>query len=1121
MAITFDATGKVLGAKIDTALLEKSRVTAIMPGERGFHIFFMICHYCEQGIEGDGQQKTDTTDALDMLGATAHKYLMAKGDTPVRVFKFTEEAALVKGQGGDGTDWSDNGWPAHDISEFKKVIESFRGQLGYTKEDTDQMMCILVGILYLGELEFTGDGEGGPAEVTNPDALVIAAECLGLNAGTPDDKDGMMYNFGQYVVGEGNMAFSKLMKAAKARSVRDSICKKLFDSTFLDILAHCNESVVGESAGSKKKGNIGVLDIFGFERMALNSLEQLCINYTNEKLHQTFINEVFQAEIRTYVQEGQSADAITFTDNSAVLECVSGYNPHDEKITAKSDQVKRSVFGHLDEATYMNTKDEWKKVPKFMLALMNEDHTGKKYDNMGPMKEDNKAMKPGAKGWHDEIPGEDRSGFWPGWGTKKGGWKGAYDDNGDLFQHEKDWMLSTEIQSQYACCGKEMAANKFAIVHFAGPVEYTAYAVKKKTVEVKGKLTFVEVPDEDETDDDIIDSFTTKNADKIETTVREFFFDSGSSTNEFYARIAVAGGETGQTNMGAGGAAPATTKSSTTNKFCIDINQFFDRLLGTGKDKVAPTFIRAINPRPKGINAPDTMGERYNLQRVLNQLRYTGILDTVRVRASGYIIRKKFGDFARTYIFPCNILENIGKNQPLQGDLSDEDWAAKIAEDTSANGPAWKVIETIFTHPDFKIAGENTGWLHGKTMVFVKTSSTLQEVDKMKDLMMQEVLIKERARINMIAASIKDLRNTPLQRQVDAVNTMSKYIFKMDSAANGVAFFTYKKWSEAASDIRMLGKRKAISESWGYGRLARAKYGVKVAAEKFERERAAREAAEEAERLAAEAAAAAAAAEKARLEAEAAALYESRLVHAISYSKGVLARGKYGEMRSKVIYARAQFFGEAYSRGLVERMKWKAEKAKLVESGTWQVGGQSLIKKRKKAAPKSASEQVDFSKQAASLVAAMKSSPESAAFLAKAQSAGAKVVSADTIPMALKSGAVAAAAKYPRTTDPAKLKQRTRDFLGGSTKTKLMTAMQGLNKDRPADVHEYLAYAMKHGSCKTDFIPLDHKGNVFSYIGDLGIFALLRPALLCCDKDRPDDPDMYLAEFLSGALEKM
>lgn len=87
-----------------------------------------------------------------------------------------------------------------------------------------------------------------------------------------------------------------------------------------------------------------------------------------------------------------------------------------------------------------------------------------------------------------------------------------------------------------------------------------------------------------------------------------------------------------------GGGEKGTVSATIVSKFNVEIESFFVQLL-TG---ATPKFIRCINPRPKGVAAPATMGQRFNLQRVLAQLRYTGILDTVRVRQAGYIIRKPY-----------------------------------------------------------------------------------------------------------------------------------------------------------------------------------------------------------------------------------------------------------------------------------------------------------------------------------------------------------------------------------------------------------------------------------------------------------------------------------------------
>ena len=65
---------------------------------------------------------------------------------------------------------------------------------------------------------------------------------------------------------------------------------------------------------------IGIVDIFGFEVFKLNSLEQLCINFANEKLQALFTKAVFLETIEAYKADGIDADAITYTDNATLIE---------------------------------------------------------------------------------------------------------------------------------------------------------------------------------------------------------------------------------------------------------------------------------------------------------------------------------------------------------------------------------------------------------------------------------------------------------------------------------------------------------------------------------------------------------------------------------------------------------------------------------------------------------------------------------------------------------------------------------------------------------------------------------------------------------------------------------
>ena len=86
----------------------------------------------------------------------------------------------------------------------------------------------------------------------------------------------------------------------------EAIAKATYERLFKWIVTRINRSL----DRTKRQGAsfIGILDIAGFEIFELNSFEQLCINYTNEKLQQLFNHTVGLVLFRRRCSEQGSRD---------------------------------------------------------------------------------------------------------------------------------------------------------------------------------------------------------------------------------------------------------------------------------------------------------------------------------------------------------------------------------------------------------------------------------------------------------------------------------------------------------------------------------------------------------------------------------------------------------------------------------------------------------------------------------------------------------------------------------------------------------------------------------------------------------------------------------------------
>ena len=80
------------------------------------------------------------------------------------------------------------------------------------------------------------------------------------------------------IIKSSNTAIAKNLSAAEANEILSSLIKNIY-TRFFDYVVSALNRGMNESAilGGRQK-HVGILDIYGFEALDVNSLEQLCIN---------------------------------------------------------------------------------------------------------------------------------------------------------------------------------------------------------------------------------------------------------------------------------------------------------------------------------------------------------------------------------------------------------------------------------------------------------------------------------------------------------------------------------------------------------------------------------------------------------------------------------------------------------------------------------------------------------------------------------------------------------------------------------------------------------------------------------------------------------------------------
>lgn len=262
--IEFSRNGAISGAFIDWYLLEKSRVVRINANERNYHVFYQLLK------GGDRRLKQDFL--LDDLDVDDFAYTRDGQDTITGV---------------------------SDREEWDALMEAFN-VMNFSDHEQSAILKTVAAVLHLGNIGVMNESRSQDQARLAPDAKQVAERvCKLLGISLEPFLQGLLHPR----VKAGREWVEKVQTPEQVRLGIDALSKGIYERGFGDLVTRINRQLDRTGMGMDESNFIGVLDIAGFEIFEENSFEQLCINYTNEKLQQFFNHHMFVLEQEEYARE--------------------------------------------------------------------------------------------------------------------------------------------------------------------------------------------------------------------------------------------------------------------------------------------------------------------------------------------------------------------------------------------------------------------------------------------------------------------------------------------------------------------------------------------------------------------------------------------------------------------------------------------------------------------------------------------------------------------------------------------------------------------------------------------------------------------------------------------------